>query len=135
MKALLLGSACAAEIYGMRGRSPEIAGVIFESGAVDLAALVRRRGLVVPLDFDPSERATFDPIPKLQRGRHPFLVIHGSNDVLISPNEAEQAFGAAGALPSDKRLVIVPERGHNDVSWSTVYWTAIETFLQGLPLV
>ena len=47
-----LGSACAAELYGARPN--EVAGFILESGSSDLAALVRRRGLVVPNDLSPD---------------------------------------------------------------------------------
>ena len=47
-----LGSACAAELYGARPN--EVAGFILESGSSDLAALLRRRGLVVPNDLSPD---------------------------------------------------------------------------------
>ena len=116
-----LGSACAAELYGQ----PPIAGVfgyILESGFIDLTALTQRRGLA-PVTPTAEEVAVFDPLPKLQRGRAPLLVLHGDDDTLILPAEGRAAFAAAGT--ADKQLVLVPGRGHNDVSSSDVYWRAL----------
>lgn len=123
-----LGSACAAELYGTR--PPSVAGFILESGSSDLAGLVRRRGLPVPPALDPDDVATFDPVPKLARGAHPLLVLHGAGDDLIAPSEAERAFEAAGT--ADKRLVLIPGHGHNDVSRAPLYWSALRDFLAAL---
>lgn len=123
-----LGSACAAELMG---RNPEgVVGFVIESGFVDLSALIRRRGLPVPSPLDSPDRATFDPIPKLARGRAPLLVLHGSDDELIDPDEATRAHEAAGAL--DKQLVLVPDHGHNDISASPIYWDALAAFVARL---
>jgi pimeloyl-ACP methyl ester carboxylesterase len=120
-----LGSAAAAEIY--RAPPPNVRGFIWESGFVDLDAALERRGLeAAPLAAE--ERRTFDPIPKLRAGRSPLLVLHGGQDDLIVPEEGRSAFDAAGTTL--KKLVLVPERGHNDVSASPVYWNAIEAFLR-----
>jgi pimeloyl-ACP methyl ester carboxylesterase len=124
-----LGSACAAELYG---RLPEgVLGFILESGSVDLTALIRRRGLSPPTRLDPRDQATFDPLPKLGRGRAPLLVLHGDDDEIIRPAEAVRAHEAAGT--TEKQLVLVPDRGHNDISQSTVYWDALATFVARLP--
>lgn len=119
-----LGSACAADLYGRN--LPIIAGVVIESGLADLAGLVRRRGLTPPAQFSDDERATFDPLPKLQRGTGPLLVIHGERDTMIAPSEAEAAFAAAGT--EQKKLVLIPGRGHNDLSGSRSYWDALAAF-------
>jgi fermentation-respiration switch protein FrsA (DUF1100 family) len=124
-----LGSACAADLYGRN--LPIIAGVVIESGLADLAGLVRRRGIEPPAQFSDDERATFDPLPKLARGTAPLLVIHGERDTMIAPSEAEATFAAAGA--KQKKLVIVPGRGHNDVSGSRTYWDALAAFGASLP--
>jgi hypothetical protein len=55
-------------------------------------------------------------------------VIHGADDDLIVPLEAQEAFDAAGT--SMKTLVFVHERGHNDVSASPVYREAIAEFVR-----
>jgi pimeloyl-ACP methyl ester carboxylesterase len=120
-----VGSACAAELYGARMK--ELDGFILESGSSDLGALVRRRGLAVPREFEPGDRAVFDPLPKLQRGDQPLLVLHGADDQLIFAAEARRAFEVAGA--GQKELVLIPGRGHNDVSFGAGYWDAIRTFV------
>lgn len=119
-----LGSVAAAELY--RDPPPGVLGFIWESGFVDLDALVRRRGIGMQLTDE--ERRAFDPIPKLRIGRSPLLVIHGADDELIDPIEGEAAFDAAGT--ATKELVRVPGRGHNDLNAEPVYWRAIAAFVQ-----
>jgi pimeloyl-ACP methyl ester carboxylesterase len=120
-----LGSACAAELYGAM---PEgVVGFVYESGFVDLAGLIRRRGMEAPRQIDAPDLAMFDPVPKLARGTRPFLVLHGAEDALIPAREAEKAFAAAGT--KDKDLVLVPDRGHNDLMTSRIYWDALRGFL------
>jgi fermentation-respiration switch protein FrsA (DUF1100 family) len=124
-----LGSACAADLYGKN--LPIISGVIIESGLADLAGLVRRRGMEPP-QFSDEERAVFDPLPKLARGTQPLLVIHGVQDQMIPASEAETTFATAGT--QSKKLVLVPGRGHNDVSLSRTYWDALAAFGASLPV-
>jgi alpha-beta hydrolase superfamily lysophospholipase len=119
-----LGSACANELYGMQ--RADIAGFILESGASDLVGLVRRRGLDLR-PFDQNDLDVFDPIPKLQRGTQPLLVLHGAIDEMIAPAEAKQAFAAAGT--KKKNLVLIPGHGHNDISASPLYWSALRDFV------
>lgn len=120
-----LGSACAIDLYA--ANLPRVVAVILESGSSDLAALVRRRGLPVPEPFDEADTAAFAALPKLARGRAPLLVMHGANDTLIAPREAEVAFEHAGS--AEKRCVLVPDHGHNDLSASPTYWAALAAFL------
>lgn len=122
-----LGSACACELYG--STTSRVAGFILESGFVDLQALAGRRGISL-LEIDPGDREVFDPLPKLRRGHHPLLVLHGALDDLIVPAEARAAFENAGA--ANKKLVLVEGRGHNDIAESTQYWAAIKTFVNNL---
>ncbi len=124
-----LGAACAAELYATP--PPGVAGFILESGFSDLEGLIHRRGLA-GRDITAADREDFDPIPKLQRGRHPLLVLHGAEDDLVVPAEGRAAFAAAGAPEADKRLVLIPGRGHNDVSQSPVYWAALKGFITSL---
>lgn len=119
-----LGGAAAHELYARPIES--MLGVVLESAFSDLAGLVRRRGLEPPV-FSDADRATFDPLVKLPAGRLPLLVLHGARDHLIAASEAETALSVAGS--ADKQLVLVPGRGHNDVSFSDVYWRAIADFI------
>ncbi|MDP2345364.1 MAG: alpha/beta hydrolase [Deltaproteobacteria bacterium] len=123
-----LGSACAAELYGAP-QDPNVLALIFESGFVSLHGLLDRRGMAAHRPT-PEELAVFDPIPKLARGTLPLLVLHGENDTLIAPAEGDAAHRAAGG--ADKQLVLVPRRGHNDVSLSDVYWKSMGAFVSRL---
>jgi alpha-beta hydrolase superfamily lysophospholipase len=122
-----LGGVAAHELYARP--TAGTAGVIFESALFDLGNLIRRRGLVPPAQFSDDERATFEPAGKLALGRLPLLVLHGERDELIAPGEASAAFAAAGTADREKALVMVPGRGHNDVSHGERYWVALADFL------
>ena len=121
-----LGSAAAADLY--RSPPPAVLGFIWESGFVDLDALVGRRGLGIEARLPDDLRRAFDPVPKLKAGHSPLLVIHGSDDDLIAPSEGRAAFDAAGTALKD--LVYVPDRGHNDLGTSPIYWQAIAKFVR-----
>jgi len=122
-----LGGVAAHELYARPIAG--MAGVILESALFDLASLIRRRGLISPASFTHEERATFEPATKLALGRLPLLVLHGERDDLIVPSEARSALAAAGAAEADKQLVMVPRRGHNDVSGGDNYWSALAEFI------
>jgi pimeloyl-ACP methyl ester carboxylesterase len=117
-----LGAAAAAELAGRDGL---IDGLVLESGGSDLAGLIARRGFP-PYVLSEEERAVFDPKVKLARCRVPTLVLHGEDDDLILPREAQGAFDALGC--ADKQLVFVPG-GHNDLSFSAEYWDALARFV------
>lgn len=119
-----LGGAAAHELYAHP--IADMIGVVLESTFFDLAALVRRRGLLPP-PLSADERTTFDPLTKLPRGQLPLLVLHGDRDALIVPAEADATLAAAGSR--DKELVMIPGRGHNDISASIVYWRALAAFI------
>ncbi|MCX5746377.1 MAG: alpha/beta hydrolase [Proteobacteria bacterium] len=118
-----LGGVAAHELYAHPIAG--LVGVVLESALFDLDALTRRRGLVPPT-WTADELATFAPAGKLARGRLPLLVLPGADDARIVPAEATAAHAAAGG--SAKQLVFVPGRGHNDLSFSAVYWDALEAF-------
>jgi alpha-beta hydrolase superfamily lysophospholipase len=120
-----LGGAAAHELYAhpLDG----MIGVVLESSFFDLGRLIGRRGLAAPAAFTDEESRTFDPRTKLRAGRLPLLVLHGERDQLITPDEAASALAAAGT--TDKELVPVPGRGHNDVSFSETYWNALARFV------
>ena len=127
-----LGGACAAELYRDAAGDGRVIGFVWESCAVDLEGLIRRRGLVPPAELTEEERRVFDPLPKLRAGRAPMLILHGAEDDLVGPHEAQAAFDAAGAEAAQKELVLVPRRGHNDLSLDPAYWTALARFVARL---
>ncbi|MEP7123972.1 MAG: alpha/beta fold hydrolase [Byssovorax sp.] len=120
-----LGSACAAELAGAL---PPLAGLILESGFTDLLGLVARRGVTLQSPLPSGDLAAFDPLPKLRASTTPLLVLHGALDTLIAPTEGRAAHDAAGTL--DRRLVLVPGRGHNDVSAHPLYWASLRSFVE-----
>ncbi|MFO0599551.1 MAG: alpha/beta fold hydrolase [Myxococcaceae bacterium] len=122
-----LGAAVAAELAGQQ--PPLIDALVLESGGSDLERLLSRRGLR-EVRLTDAERATFDPRPKLARCRVPALVLHGDDDTLIEPVEARGSLAALGS--PRKQLVLVPGRGHNDVSFAPEYWAALDEFLARL---
>lgn len=120
-----LGSASAAELYARPDDA--IAGFIWESGFVDLGRLLQRRGLTLPARWAEADLADFDARRKLSRGDRPLLVLHGAEDTLIDPIEAQWAFDAAGT--PKKNQVRVAQRGHNDLSFESAYWNALAGFV------
>lgn len=119
-----LGSACAAELAGT---TPAPAGLILESGFTDLHRLLRRRGLELGGPLSGDDHAAFEPLHKLGASAAPLLVLHGALDTLIVPAEASAAHDAAGT--TDKRLIFIPGRGHNDISAHPLYWASLRSFL------
>jgi alpha-beta hydrolase superfamily lysophospholipase len=120
-----LGGAAAHELYAdpLGG----VVGVVLESTYFDLTGLIRRRGMTPPPSFTADELAIFDPATKLRRGRLPLLLLHGDRDELVAHREARAALAAAGS--ADKQLVTIADHGHNDVSASPAYWSALASFV------
>jgi ADP-ribosylglycohydrolase/alpha-beta hydrolase superfamily lysophospholipase len=113
----------------LAGRLPRsVAGWILESAAIDLRGLVQRRS------FDPDliteqDRVDFDPTRALRWSRAPLLILHGDEDRLVPPENAEQALQAAGS--ADKRRVWLAGRGHNDTLLSPRLLPEILAFVEG----
>lgn len=120
-----LGSASAAELYARPDEA--VVGFIWESGIVDLFKLVERRGITPPAQMTDADVADFDACEKLKRGDRPLLILHGSQDTLIDPSEAQRAFEAAGT--QQKSQVRIALRGHNDLSFDEAYWNAVRRFV------
>jgi alpha-beta hydrolase superfamily lysophospholipase len=122
-----LGSAAAIEVAA---RSEDaLAGLIVESGFADTFALLARLGVMVE-QFDESQDG-FANASKMEQITMPTLIIHGEDDVLIPVGDARELFQRCAAL--DKRLVIVPGAGHNDLMLTAGvrYMQAIATFVLG----
>lgn len=125
-----LGGNCAAELC--QEQRAGVAGYIFESAPSDLDALVRRRDIEHPYKITEEDRGDFCPLRKMARCQTPTLVLHGAEDRLIHPSEAKATFNALSA--QRKWLTFVPDRGHNDLSYSPVYWEALRDLVRALDL-
>lgn len=119
-----LGAACAAEVVRA---GPAAEAFVFESAASDLRGVVRRRGLDDRRITD-EDLARFDPLPKLACCRVPALVLHGEADALIPVEEARATFAALSG--TERRLVTVPGRGHNDLHAAPRLWEALGHFVK-----
>jgi fermentation-respiration switch protein FrsA (DUF1100 family) len=122
-----LGSAAAIEVARNAGESLD--GLIIESGFADTFALLERLGIQV-LDADESQGG-FDNLNKIHQVTIPTLVIHGESDVLIPVSDGRQLYANCGT--EDKKLVLIPGAGHNDLMLIGVrfYFEAIRNFVYG----
>lgn len=119
-----LGGGCAAELA--QTARPRVVGYVFESAPGDVLGILRRRG--VHLDALPEDdAAVFCPLRKLARCETPALVLHGARDTLIPLSDGEASFSALAS--AQKSLAVVPDAGHNDLSFRPEYWTALSSFI------
>lgn len=122
-----LGSAAAIEVASHAGE--RLAGLVIESGFADTFALLARLGLRVQgLD---EEREGFGNVVKIARIGMPTLVIHGKDDVLIPAADGQDLYQDSAA--ADKRLLLIPGAGHNDLLWvgRAAYFDALRAFVTG----
>ena len=122
-----LGSAAAIEVARHAGE--RLAGLIIESGFAHTFALLARLGVRLP--GADEERDGTGNLVKIARITTPTLLIHGQADVLIPPADGEALYEHSAA--QDKRLVLVPGAGHNDLLMVAVgtYLEAIRQFVFG----
>lgn len=104
-----LGSAPAIELCA---NFKEIDGCVIESGYADPIPLVERRGLKVG-SITPEEDRLFNNGKKISKITCPLLIMHGAEDSLIPPREAEINHRRAGSKV--KTLKILEGVGHNDI--------------------
>ena len=104
-----LGSASAIELCA---RFAEISACVIESGYADPIPLVQRRGLQIG-ETTPEEDALYNNSRKIRNVKCPLLIMHGAEDFLIEPHEAELNFENAGS--ENKELEILQGVGHNDI--------------------
>jgi pimeloyl-ACP methyl ester carboxylesterase len=122
-----LGSAGAIEVAVRRGE--HLAGLIIDSGGWDAIGLLARLGVSVA--GGDKARDGFGNLAKMRRITIPTLIIHGENDVLIPASDGQELYRSSAA--QDKRLVLVPGAGHNDLMTVGMeqYFGAIRTFVFG----
>jgi pimeloyl-ACP methyl ester carboxylesterase len=122
-----LGSMSALQVAGHID-ARHLRGIIIESGFVDLAGFIARRGLGVVASLTDSVLDVYDGRRKLARTTAPVLVLHGDADELIAPKEAEMTFAAVTS--AQRQLVWVAGRGHNDLMYAPSYWEALQDFVR-----
>lgn len=119
-----LGSASAIELCSTY---PEIHCCIIESGYADPIPLVERRGLKID-GISPEESALFNNSKKIENVTCPLLIMHGEDDILIYPHEAELNYKQAGS--ESKTLQILEGVGHNDILMApdNAYFDCLQRF-------
>jgi pimeloyl-ACP methyl ester carboxylesterase len=117
-----LGSAPTVELCSRR---LDVAGCILESGYADPIPLVERRGLKID-KTTPEEDALFNNSEKIRLVKCPLLIIHGADDFLISPHEANLNYDNAGS--KKKHIEILEGVGHNDMMMSGSYFKTLKQF-------
>lgn len=118
-----LGSAPAWELAAQR---PDLLGVVIDSGFTDVDAFTRRRG-IDPNTLPAEERRVLERLPKITASHQPLLLLHGEGDRAIAITEAEAARTASAA--TDKTLVRLPGKGHNDLWSHPDYGQSLAAFL------
>lgn len=124
-----LGSAAVIELCST---FKEISCCVIESGYADPIPLVERRGLRIDR-MTPEEDALFNNSKKIESIKCPLLILHGEDDFLISPQEAELNYKQAGSKV--KILKILQGVGHNDMMMARdgSYFTCLKDFLDNMP--
>jgi hypothetical protein len=124
-----LGSAAAIEV-ALR-RQEQLAALIVESGFAGTFTLLARMGLRV--QGADEEHDGFGNAAKIGQVRMPTLIIHGLSDVLIPAADGRDLHRSSAA--ADKRLLLIPGAGHNDLMWvgRQAYFEAIRTLLFPAP--
>lgn len=108
----------------------DICGLIIESGAANnLRRLWNYLG-VSGKEAILGEESLFLNKVKLRKVRQPTLIIHGEYDEIISVAEGEELYQNSGA--PDKRILIMPGAGHNDIMIvnQDLYFDTIEKFVK-----
>jgi pimeloyl-ACP methyl ester carboxylesterase len=124
-----LGSAAAIEVA--RHHQEAIAGLIIESGFAHTQRLLAQLGVVLQ-NLDEAQDV-FANLVKIGHIRLPTLVIHGQADALIPASEGVALYEGSGASDDEKRLVVIPGAGHNDLLavGAATYFEVIHDFVLG----
>jgi hypothetical protein len=122
-----LGSAAAIEVACHHQKA--IAGLIIESGFADTLGLLARLGVMLD-DMDESQDV-FANLAKMGQFSLPTLVIHGQADRLIPASEGIALYDGSAAADDEKRLVVIPGAGHNDLLalGAATYFEALREFV------
>jgi hypothetical protein len=120
-----LGSVSAIELASHY--QDEIDGLIVESGFASTVRLMTRLGFTK--DFLGIQDFGFPNLSRIRTVTLPTLIIHAECDSLIPLEEGRDLFASVPAR--EKRLVVIPEAGHNDIMMADMpaYFGAIREFV------
>ncbi len=124
-----LGSVPAIELARQVG--DQLGGLIIESGFSDTFGLLARMG--VRAQGADEEQHGFGNAIKMRQVTTRTLILHGQGDILIPPSDGQELH--ANCATSDKRLVLIPGAGHNDIMLVGMqeYFAAVRDFVFAEP--
>ena len=124
-----LGSVPALEICS--SYQNEIDGLILDSGFARTVPLLDRLGVATE-NLGISEADGFSNFGKIRDIGKPTLIIHGQNDDIIPPKDADILLANAGTMR--KQLLLAPDCGHNDIllRCGQAYFQTISRFVEML---
>jgi pimeloyl-ACP methyl ester carboxylesterase len=92
---------------------PDAAGLIVESSFTSIRQVIAYRNIFSMFPVDLILRQQFESIKKVPSLKMPVLFIHGKSDTIVPAFMSQELYAAA---PEPKRLLLVPEAGHNNVA-------------------
>ena len=135
-----LGSAVAIRSAAQLSGTPDgPAALVLDSAFTSMREIITRLAPMVPWEQAVDPAATDAPtlgsaIPRLFESldvvpqiQCPTLVLHGGRDTLVPLEQGQRIYEA---LPLSKRMKVIPDAGHNDISIYPDYMTAITEFLR-----
>lgn len=66
---------------------------------------------------NPDKAMAASPMGHIKEGMPPFLIMHGSNDKLVSPIQSKQLYDALLRKGNEADYVVVENAGHGDLYW------------------
>lgn len=66
---------------------------------------------------DPQKAMEASPMEHVKEGMPPFLIMHGSNDQLVSPVQSEQLYNELVKKGNKVNYIVVEGAGHGDLYW------------------
>ncbi len=87
------------------------------------------KGEMTLLPFDIIPWDILNNQAKLKKITSPILLLHGTKDIIVAPQNAQTNFNV---ITSKKKLVKLEGFGHNDIFASQIFWDELKTFLTNL---
>lgn len=100
---------------------PEAVQKVHQSPAVTEALLVNGPAFGkfpgASIGSNPEKALAASPMGHVQGKKPPFLIMHGTADVLVSPIQSRHLYDALRAGGNDAELILVDGAGHGDIHW------------------
>lgn len=100
---------------------PEAVQKVHESPAVTEALLVNGPAFGTfpgaSIESNPEKALAASAMGHVQGKKPPFLIMHGTADVLVSPMQSRHLYDALKAGGNDAELILVEGAGHGDIHW------------------